>query len=123
MLGTVGWLLLMLAPGALGINALASAVVYAAIRIGKRGKAPGDSQDFYRYAVSRRAFLSAATPDRDGRRHVFCPRPRPYQARSHLGGSLSSSSARRQSTLEEKSSAQAGDTECSDDRRPHISRL
>ncbi len=73
LLGFVGWFFLVFNPGALGINSLAVVVVYLAIRIGKRGKAPGYTLDLLRYAFSRRALLSAGTFDSQGRRFPFQP--------------------------------------------------
>lgn len=70
-IGIVGWFLLTFNPGALAINTLAVCIVYAAIRIGKRGKAPGYTTDLLRYAASRRVFLSAATADDEGRSTPF----------------------------------------------------
>ncbi len=72
-LGFVGWFLLTFNPGALAVNALACVLVYIAIRIGKRGKAPGYTLDLLRYSFSRRAFLSAGTYDFQGRRFPFTP--------------------------------------------------
>ncbi len=71
--GLVGWFLLTFNPGALGINSLALVVVYLAMRIGKRGKPPGYTLDLLRYSFARRVFLSAATPDKQGRLSPFHP--------------------------------------------------
>jgi hypothetical protein len=73
-LAVVLWLLLTFHRGALGINGLVMVICYVALRVAKRGKPAGYTTDLVRFAVSRRAFLSAAEPDEHGRRHPFRPR-------------------------------------------------
>ena len=73
LLGIVCWFLLTFNSDAFGVNILATAIAYFALRIGKRGKAPGYTLDLLRYSASRRVFLSAAEADIDGRLHLFSP--------------------------------------------------
>jgi hypothetical protein len=69
-LAGVLWVLLTFHRGQLALNGLCMAVLYVALRLAKRGRPPGFTTDALRYAFSRRVFLSAAEPDREGRAHT-----------------------------------------------------
>ena len=67
---TLGWLLMVVNRGAVGLNLLVVVLTYGAVRIGKRGKPEGFTRSVIRHYL-RPPVFSAAAPDRQGAANPF----------------------------------------------------